>query len=260
MGAEHGILVALIAVFAYVTVLFAISLILRRNDIADVGWGMGVLLSGVAPLVYGGVYGSHALLVLFLEAVWAVRLSTRIFLRNRRKGEDYRYRAWRESWGKWFYVRSFFQIYLLQGLLMVVVGYPLIHASGVGNVPLLHPLVALGVLVWAVGFFFEVVGDYELDSFVRNPENKEKLLTTGLWRYSRHPNYFGEVTMWWGVWLIILSLPMGFVALVSPLMITLLILRVSGIPMLEAKLGEHPEWGAYVARTSAFVPLPPRRP
>jgi steroid 5-alpha reductase family enzyme len=199
------------------------------------------------------------MLVLLLATLWGVRLAIRIFLRNVKKGEDARYRVWRETWGKWFYPRSFFQVYLLQGVLMIVVGYPLIHAAVYGSTSSVGVVSLLGVLVWCVGFFFEVVGDWQLDSFIRNPVKKSTVMDSGLWRYTRHPNYFGEVTMWWGIWLIVAPLPLSLIALIGPLTITFLILKVSGIPMLEKRFENDPAFQAYKQRTSAFFPLPPRR-
>lgn len=117
----------------------------------------------------------------------------------------------------------------------------------------------LGLLMWGVGFFFEAVGDYQLRVFKNDPKNKGKIMTTGLWQYTRHPNYFGEVTMWWGIFLIATHVPFAWVSLVSPVVITILILGVSGIPMLEKKYEGNAQFEAYKRRTSAFFPLPPRR-
>jgi steroid 5-alpha reductase family enzyme len=166
-------------------------------------------------------------------------------LRNLKKSEDFRYKQWRDTWGKWFYLRSFFQVYLLQGLLMIVIGYPFIHAAVYGADSQLGILSVLGVAVWCVGYFFEVVSDYQLDVFIKNPANKGAVMDQGLWQYSRHPNYFGEVTMWWGVWLITLPFPFGLYTIVSPLAITFLILNVSGVPLLEKKFAGNPKFEEY---------------
>ncbi len=246
-------------IFTFVTLLFLLSLLLKRNDIADVAWGAGVVLVGLTAFVRGGEVSLVSVLVLTLGCVWGLRLSLRIFLRNRKKGEDFRYRAWRESWGKFFYLRSYLQIYLLQGLLMVVVGYPLAHASLVSSESVFLPLLMLGVMVWVLGFFFEVVGDYQLDRFMATPHEPGTVLATGLWRYTRHPNYFGEVTMWWGTGLILLTVPYGYYALIGPITITFLILKVSGIPMLEKKFRDNPRFQQYACETSVFIPLPPRK-
>jgi len=260
----YPLLVTLAAVasviFCYVSLLFVLSLIVKRNDIADVGWGMGIVLVGWTSFLLGAVQGVHLMLMLVLVSIWGVRLSARILLRNLGKEEDARYRAWRESW-EWFYVRSYLQVYLLQGLLMIVVGYPLVHVAAFGASGALGMFALVGLLVWCIGFYFEVVGDYELDSFIKKKkrgETDEEILRSGLWRYSRHPNYFGEVTMWWGVWLIALASPYGLAAAIGPLMITFLILKVSGVPMLEKQFDGNPAFEEYKKRTSVFIPLPPR--
>jgi len=248
-----------IIILGFVTFLFFISLIVKRNDIADVAWGTGIFL--VALLSYlTGPQNTVTAIITVLAGLWGLRLTLRIFLRNIKKGEDYRYKTWRDSWGKWFYLRSYFQVYVLQGFLMVVVGYSFVHVSVYGQNAELTVFGLIGLLFWVVGYFFEVVGDYQLDAFLKNPASKGKIMNRGLWKYSRHPNYFGEVTMWWGMWLIVVTLPFGWVALVSPLMITFLILKVSGIPMLEAKFADNPAFQEYRARTSAFFPLPPKQP
>lgn len=246
-----------VVIFFFVSVLFLISLLLKRNDIADVAWGTGIFLVSLLAYLESSKDLLHTTL-LVLAALWGFRLSIRIFLRNRKKSEDYRYKQWRDSWGKWFYIRSYLQVYLLQGFLMVVVGYSFVHASVFSITGELNSFVILGALVWLIGYFFEVIGDYQLDTYLAQKEKPEPILTTGLWKYSRHPNYFGEVTMWWGIWLIIAPLPLSFIALVSPLTITFLILKVSGIPMLEKKFEGMPAFESYKARTSAFFPLPPK--
>ena len=119
-------------------------------------------------------------------------------------------------------------------------------------------LLSIGVLIWLVGFFFETVGDYQLDRFITNSSNRGKIMRYGLWKYSRHPNYFGEVVMWWGIWLIVAPLSFGLIALISPLTITILILYVSGIPLLEASMKKYDEWSEYARKTSIFIPLPPK--
>lgn len=245
------------AIFVFVTVLFFLSLLVKRNDIADSAWGVGVFLVGVVPALLYGASGV-ALLVLIVAGIWAARLSLRIILRNRKKTEDARYRVWRESWGRWFYLRSYGQIYLLQGSLMIAVGYVLLHAVVYGSTMQIGPMALLGLAVWLVGFWFEAVGDYQLDRYLALPMKPSSVMQQGLWKYTRHPNYFGEVTMWWGVWLMVLPTDFGYWAVISPLVITFLILKVSGIPMLEKHFADNPEFADYKRRTSAFFPWPPR--
>ncbi len=249
----------IISIGLFVSLLFVLSVIIKRNDIADIAWGAGIFLVAVLSFITGPENTITTLLTI-LAGLWGVRLALRIFLRNVKKGEDFRYKVWRDTWGKWFYIRSYIQVYLLQGLLMVVIGYPFIHAAVYGTTTSLSIAGLLGIAVWCIGYFFEVIGDYQLDTFIKNPANKGEVMDRGLWQYTRHPNYFGEVTMWWGVWLITLTLPLGFFTIISPLTITFLILKVSGIPMLEKKFAGNEKFEAYKKRTSVFFPLPPKQP
>ena len=199
-----------------------------------------------------------------LATVWALRLSVRIFLRNHGKPEDFRYRAWREAWGKTFLWRSYLQVYLLQGLVIYLVSLPLTLTNTLGTEGTLGTISAFALVLWGIGFFFEAVGDYQLARFTGDPENKGKIMDRGLWRYTRHPNYFGESLMWWALALFAATLlwpspVLTLAVFVSPVLITFLLLKVSGVPMLEARFAGNPAWEAYKARTSVFIPLPPRR-
>lgn len=245
------------AILLYMTGWFIAAQVRGRNDIADVAWGLGFILVAAVSLAGAGVYPPRGLLVSALVLVWGIRLALHIHARNRGKGEDPRYRQWREEWGRWFVLRSFVQIFLLQGALLVVVAVPIIVTNAVPSSPL-NLLDMLGIAVWLTGFGFEALGDWQLLSFIRNPANKGQLMTAGLWQYTRHPNYFGEVTLWWGIWLIALSAPGGWLTVVGPLTINFLILKVSGIPMLEKPYQGRADFEAYKRRTSAFFPLPPR--
>lgn len=244
-------------VLASMTGWFVASRLKGRNDIADVAWGLGFILAAAVSLVAGGQYAPRGLLVSLLVLAWGVRLALHIHTRNRGKGEDPRYRQWREEWGRWFVLRSFLQVFMLQGVLLVLVAVPVIFVNGAPPTPL-GWLDSLGFFIWLTGFLFEAVGDRQLLHFIRNPENKGQLMTGGLWRYTRHPNYFGEVTLWWGIWLIALAVPGGWWTVIGPLAITVLILKVSGIPMLEKHYEGRPDFEEYKRRTSAFFPLPPR--
>jgi steroid 5-alpha reductase family enzyme len=239
----------------YVVVWFVLSILLRRNDIADIAWGPGIALMASTALIADNALTLQSGTLLALVWLWALRLALRVGFRVARHSEDARYATWRREW-KWFYLRSFVQVYLLQGVLMVVLAYPFVHyaAFSVGGV--LHAgLFGIGIAVWAVGFLFEVVADYQLARFLKHRSDTNAVLDTGLWKYSRHPNYFGEVLCWWGVWLAMLGVPYALFAVVSPLTITLLILFVSGIPMLEKGMMQNPAYRTYAARTSVFFPL-----
>lgn len=243
--------------FIYMTSWFVVSLIKQRNDVADVAWGLGFVLMTWVSFFLSADTGIRGLLVGGLVTVWGCRLAWHIHRRNRGKTEDYRYRTWREEWGRWFYLRSYAQVYLLQGVLLFSIVLPVLLINHHAGAPL-GMLDYIGLGVWAVGFFFESVGDAQLAAFIKNPANAGHLMRTGLWRYTRHPNYFGEVTQWWGIWLMALSVPSGLIGIVGPLTITFLILKVSGIPLLEAKMQQNPEFAAYKRQTSMFIPLPPR--
>lgn len=243
--------------FIYMSTWFVVSLLKRRNDVTDVAWGLGFVLLSWMAFFMAGETTLRGILVTILVSIWGLRLAYHIHKRNRGKAEDYRYKTWRETWGKWFYLRSYAQVYLLQGALLFLIIQPVLFINQGETLPLgILDLVGLGV--WIIGFFFESVGDSQLTRFLKDPENKGKLMQSGLWRYTRHPNYFGEVTQWWGLWLIALSLPGSFFTIIGPLTITILILKVSGIPLLENKMSNHPDFAEYKRKTSMFIPWLPR--
>jgi len=251
-------------VAVFMTAGFVFAQIRRRNDIADVLWGIGF----VAIAIYGFfdhnvVPTLRQLVVVALVTIWGGRLAWHIFRRNRNKPEDYRYAKWRKDWGNWFYLRSYLQVFLLQGLLMVLVSAPVIFINRFDQSLIklfsIDNFLVIGVAVWVIGFYFESRGDRELKSFISDPNNKGKLLTTGLWAYTRHPNYFGEVTQWWGIFIIALGLPYGWLSIIGPLTITFLILKVSGVPMLEKKYEGNADFAEYKKRTNAFFPWFPKK-
>ena len=232
-----------------------VSLIKKRNDVADVAWGLGFVLMTWVSFFLSDNSGVRGLLVGILVTVWGLRLAWHIHARNKGKAEDYRYLAWRKKWGKYFYIRSYFQVYLLQGAFLFLIILPVLMINkNAGSALGLFDLV--GVIVWLIGFYFEAVGDAQLARFIKNPENKGRLMQDGLWAYTRHPNYFGEVMQWWSIWLIALSVSGGWLGIIGPITITFLILKVSGIPMLEKKMEENPDFTEYKRKTSIFIPLP----
>ncbi len=244
--------------WGYVTLWFLISLIKRRNDVADVAWGLGFVLLAWTSFFLSGRSGARGIVSGILVSIWGLRLAWHIHARHRGKPEDFRYMAWRREWGKWFYARSYAQVYILQGALLFIVALPvlMINRSPGSTFGFLD---VIGVCVWLLGFVFESVGDAELARFKRDPQNRGKILQGGLWRYTRHPNYFGEVVLWWGTWLLAVSAPGGWFGIVGPLTITVLILKVSGIPMLEKKMAGHSDFVEYKKRTSMFLPRFPKR-
>ncbi len=245
---------AAILLAVYMSGWFVVSLIKKRNDVADVAWGLGFVL--LTWFAFGQTEHFFLLpsIVGLMIGIWGTRLAWHIAGRHKGKPEDHRYAAWREQWGKWFVVRSFFQVYVLQGILLYIIALsPLfIMRDAIDNT--ITILSVIGIGIWLFGFWFEATADKQLATHVQNPQNKGALLTTGLWKYSRHPNYFGEVTQWWGIWCIAFSVSGSLVTLLSPITITVLILFVSGVPMLERKYAGRPDWEEYKKRTSVFVP------
>ncbi len=252
------IIYAAISIFLYMHIVFVLALIKKDNSIIDTAWGLGFILVAAVALFLEAGTTSLQILVSLLVLVWGLRLAIHVFFRNKGRGEDWRYANWRKEWGKWFFVRAYLQVFLLQGFLLLVISYPiiLVNFTQPGNLGL---LAIIGTMLWTVGFFFESVGDYQLLRFKRHPENKGKLMTQGLWKYTRHPNYFGECVMWWGIFLIALSVPKGWTSIISPLLITFLLLRVSGVVMLEAKYKKDKEFMEYARHTNAFIPWIPKK-
>ena len=187
-----------------------------------------------------------------------LRLSLYILRRNWGKPEDFRYQKWREESGKRWWWKSLFQVFLLQGLLMWLISTPLLAAHRSAAPDHLTFLDITGLVLWSVGFFFEAVGDFQLSRFRGNPANKGKVLDSGVWRYTRHPNYFGDSAQWWGYYLIAAAAG-GWWTVFSPIMMTLLLLRVSGVALLEKTLETRPGYREYAQRTSAFIPWFPRK-
>lgn len=243
----------------YMTIWFVIALWKSRNDVADVAWGLGFVLMAWASLLLAETTSVRAMIVTGLVSVWGMRLAWHIARRHIGKPEDFRYAKWRQEWGHWFMARSYVQIYLLQGLLLLLVVSPVLVINRISGNPW-GWLDSIGLIIWGIGFCFESVGDAQLAAFLRNPDNKGKLMQGGLWRYTRHPNYFGEVTQWWGIWIMALSVSGGIWSIIGPLVITFLILKVSGVPLLENKMAEHPDFMRYQAETNMFFPWWPKKP
>jgi steroid 5-alpha reductase family enzyme len=246
------------AVFVYMTAVFLIAILAKDNSIVDVGWGPGFILVAVVTFFLRPGFEARHVLITVLVLIWGLRLATHIFLRNWGRGEDFRYAKWRKDWGRWFIPRSFFQVFMLQGIFMLLISSPtiLVNRSRERGLTMLD---ALGGLVWLTGFLFEAVGDYQLKRFKQKPESRGKIMTAGLWKYTRHPNYFGEAALWWGIWLVALSVDSGWAAIISPLTISFLLLKVSGVAMLEKKYAGNEEFAAYARRTSPFFPWFPKK-
>ncbi len=255
------LIASLLAIAALMLVVWLISLARNDASIVDIIWGFGFVLTAWTAFALGDGDMATKLVVAILVSVWGLRLSIHLFRRNWGKGEDFRYRYMRkthpEHFGRWTLVH----VFGLQGVLMFGVSLPVQMAQVQGGPDGLTPIVFAGIAVWAVGFLFEAVGDWQLRRFKSDPANAGKVMDRGLWRYTRHPNYFGDAVVWWGIFLVAAARPEMLWTVVGPLIMTVLLTRVSGVPMLERSMTRRkPGYEEYVRRTSGFFPLPPRKP
>lgn len=260
MGWPEFSLLSLIAVLGFMTLVWAVSVPLRNASVVDVVWSLNFLLVAALGLALGAGDLDRRVLALVLAAPWALRLSLHIWRRNLGKGEDYRYQAFRAKFGadRYWWV-SLFQVFWLQGLLAFVVSTPLQGVAVSATPRGLTWVDGLAVVVWIVGFAFEAIGDAQLAAFKADPANRGLVMDRGLWRYTRHPNYFGDACVWWGFGVLALQTSWWWAGLLGPAIMTVLLLRVSGVAMLEKTIAQRrPGYEEYARRTSAFVPMPPR--
>jgi len=246
-------------VLSLMTILWIVSVFRRDASIVDPWWSMSFLLVTAHTIARTGSTPGKMLL-LVMVAIWALRLWLHLLRRSRGKPEDPRYAAFRQRFGaqRYWWV-SFFQVFMLQGGLVVLISAPLQIASSAGLPDAITGMDLAGALLFAIGFGLEAEADAQLNAFRINPSKRGRVLDTGLWRYSRHPNYFGEAVLWWGFWLCALDQPFGWVSILAPMMMSFLLLKVSGVSMLDAHLrASRPGYSDYIRRTSAFVPRPPR--
>jgi steroid 5-alpha reductase family enzyme len=236
-----------------------LSLVKRDASIVDTFWGLGfVLIAGVCCAIGEG-YEPRRVLITALTTAWGLRLASHIFWRNKGKGEDFRYKAMRERYGKRFPVVSLYSVFAVQALLMWLISLPLQIGETSREPAMITWLDWAGAIVWLIGFAFESIGDLQLARFKAESKNKGKVMDRGLWRYTRHPNYFGDALLWWGFFLIALNITLGVWTVISPLIMTGLLMKVSGVALLEKTLIKtKPEYRDYVRRTNAFFPWFPR--
>jgi steroid 5-alpha reductase family enzyme len=239
--------------------LWLISLLKRDASIVDPFWGAGFVVVAWISWLLGGQPTGRSLAIVLLVTLWGLRLSGFLLWRNWGHGEDYRYRAMRQYHGERFWWVSLFSVFALQGVILWFVALPI--QAGIGfpkTLALSWPLDILGGVLISVGIFFEAVGDWQLASFKANPANAGRVFDRGLWRYTRHPNYFGDFCVWWGFYC--LSAAQGaWWTVLSPLAMSFLLLKVSGVALLESTIVDRrPEYASYQRRTSAFFPRLPR--
>ena len=253
-------LIAAIVILLCVLLLWLISIPMKNVSIVDVFWGMGFVIVNLVYLSLAPEIFNRTLLITSLVSIWGIRLSLYLLKRNYGKPEDYRYQEFRKHYGAkdywWF---SFFQVFLLQGVLILIVSLPLFGVHNFTSSNELHPLDYLAFLIWIVGFLFESIGDYQLTKFKKNPANKGKVLNTGLWRYTRHPNYFGDATVWISFGLFSVAAG-GYWHIVGSFIMMFLIVKISGVAMLERSLKKtKPLYKEYTESTNAFFPWFPKK-
>ena len=251
---------ALAVIMIMMTSLWIVSVIIKNVSIVDLFWGIGFVLAGWFYYTHTQGFEPRKLILMIMVTLWGLRLSGYLTWRNAGKGEDFRYRQFRKNYGeKRYWWVSFFQTFLLQGILMWLISAPLLGAqyhAGNNHTGIFD---IAGIVIWIIGLTFEAGGDWQLARFKADPGNKGKVLTTGLWKYTRHPNYFGDAAVWWGYGLIAIAAGSYITVLGSALM-TALIIKVSGVALLEKSLVEQkPGYREYVEKTSAFIPWIPKK-
>jgi steroid 5-alpha reductase family enzyme len=249
-----------ILVLIFMTLAYMVSRKVKRTDIVDMAWGPAFVVATVASFVLSDFHvpvGQNIqTLVTALVIVWAARLTYSIYRRLKSHPEDKRYVALRRKWKGNPALNTYLRIFVTQAVLATVISISVIHINSSLPTPL-GSYAYIGLVIWMAGFLFESIGDWQLGRFLAESKNKGKLMMSGLWKYTRHPNYFGEATMWLGIFVIALSTPYGWVAVIAPVLIMYLLLFVSGVPMTEKSFANKPGWDAYKKRTSKFLPLPP---
>lgn len=244
---------AAISIFLFMVSMYIIAQIKRDNSIVDIGWGLGFIVVVLSQLFITPAEDSLDIVIAVLVLIWGSRLALHIYIRNHGKGEDFRYAQWRKDWGKSAPVQAFFKVFMFQGLIMFIISYPIVIVFHSYNQDL-SVFALIGTFFFLVGFFFEAVGDYQLSKFKKD-NNKGKIITSGLWKFTRHPNYFGESLVWWGIFIVTIGSHLWYSAIVSPLLINFFLVKFSGVPLLEKKYEGRPDWEEYKSKTPAFIPF-----
>lgn len=240
-------------VFVYMTLWYVVASLAGRSDLIDVAWGLGFILLTMLILVSYENASIRPILVSFLVFMWGLRLSLYIYLRSSRGTENLRYRKLREEWGRLFFLRSYFQIFILRGVLLVLIAVPVLYINTFGGGEIGY-LDYLGAGLWLLGFALEAAGDRQLSRFLKTSGNKGKLLKSGLWAISRHPNYLGEVLQWSGIFLIALSLPYGYLTIIGPLAVVLMISKSISASAIEKNISQNQEILEYKKNTGVLFP------
>ncbi len=238
---------------------FILGQILKDNSIVDSFWGPSFLVVALSTYLLGPDPGLRSLVLTAMVTVWALRLFFYITVRNWGRPEDFRYVKMRKRWGTHLaLLKAFLNVYILQGVLSYIIGLPIINTNS-SSLQELTWISYVGIAIWVIGFLFEVVGDAQLKAYKAKKENKGKIFTQGVWAYTRHPNYFGESAMWFGIFFVSVAELNDLFFIISPLIMTLLLLFVSGVPMLEKKYEGRADFEAYKKKTSKFFPWFPNK-
>lgn len=250
----NGYLISLIIVFVYFSAIFLWAQKIDNYSIVDIAWGPGFAL--IAWGQYFFSTSGYAITIPILVTLWSLRLFFHIAKRNIGKPEDYRYQEMRKNWGKNIKLNAYVRVFLLQAGFQYLVALPITGASS----PLYRPnFLFLGTFIFLFGLLFETIGDQQLKDFVANRSSRDQVMQSGLWKFTRHPNYFGEATLWWGIYLVALSYGAPATVILGPLTITILVRYISGVPLLEKRYADNPNFQAYAKRTSVFIPMPPKK-
>ena len=247
-------------IFVLVTLLWIWSVLIKNVSIVDIFWGLGFVIVNLFYVAMSGGLNARKILIVVLVSLWGLRLAIYLAWRNIGKGEDFRYQEFRRTYGaERYWWLSYFQTFLLQGILIMIVSLPLlgIHLSATSGH--LNILDYIGIGVWLIGFIFEAGGDFQLASFKNDVTNKGKVLNRGFWKYTRHPNYFGDSAVWWAYAIFSLAAG-GYWQIIGSVIMTLLIIKISGVALLEKTLNNSkPHYREYIQKTSSFFPWFPKK-
>lgn len=247
------------AALVFMTVFYIVALFKDDYSIVDAAWGLGFVVISRVSLGTLDEANTFHFIANLLVLIWGLRLSVYLWSRNRKVGEDYRYQAMRKDWGSAHRLQAFFKVFMLQGVLMWVISFPIMMINAQADpIPINSIIHYLGLGLWVIGFIFEVGGDWQLAKFKAEPANRGLVMDRGFWRYTRHPNYFGETVLWWGFFLLTITSVNDLWTIIGPMLITVLLLKVSGVTLLEKKLGKNDKYADYQRKTSDFFPLPPK--
>ncbi len=251
---------AALIIFILVTLLWIVSIFITNVSIVDIFWGLGFVVVNTYYVFMSGDLTPRKLLILILVSIWGLRLALYLAFRNIGKGEDFRYQKFRQYYGvnRYWWI-SYFQTFLLQGALIMIVSLPLLGISHNNQFENFKLLDYIGIIIWIIGFSFEAGGDFQLSRFKKDAHNKGKVLNKGFWKYTRHPNYFGDSAVWWAYALI--SVAAGsYWQIIGAVIMTLLIIKVSGVSLLEKTLNKSkPQYKEYITKTNAFFPWFPKK-